>query len=170
MNRNNDYYRIAHKDLLYMQAAMSVLPLYNQISVSAQQVTEKLLKSIAELVCPDTEDIMGSHNLKMIYNEIVKYEPEIRMDRKSLAALKDYYFEARYPGDNYIDVTEEECIDSLNTMYDVLKEVNKFRTRHGLPVFTYKGKYPIKADNFCFDDDFDEKPDTPTVGPTGRIF
>lgn len=167
MNKNNDYYKIAHKDLLYMQAAMSNVPLYNQITVDTQQISEKLLKSVAELVCPDTEKLMGSHNLKLIYNEIVKYEPEIRMDRKSLAVLKDYYFEARYPGDNYIDVTEGECVDSLNTMYDVLKEVNKFRICHGLPVFTYKEKYPIKADDFCFDDDFGEGPDRQgSNGPT----
>ena len=41
----NDYYEIAYNNLLYLQATLG-LPFYNDIVVLAQQVAEKMLKSV----------------------------------------------------------------------------------------------------------------------------
>ena len=150
MTKNNDYYRLAHKDLLFLNAAMKEFPLYNNISVCAQQVSEKLLKSVAELVCPNAEQVLNSHNLRQIYREINAIENTFILDGAKLASLKDFYFDARYPGDNYIDVSEAECNENLDIMYDVVEVVNKFRRTHNLPTFTYTIQYPAKAEDLSY--------------------
>lgn len=52
----------------------------------------------------------------------------------------DFYFDARYPGDNYVDVDEDSCMRCLATMYDVVEEVNKFRKAHDLPYTEFERK------------------------------
>lgn len=63
------YYSIACNDLSYLQATLH-LPFYNNIAVGAQQVTEKMLKSVAELVCVNPESVLKTHNLRTIANKM----------------------------------------------------------------------------------------------------
>ncbi len=46
--------------------------------------------------------------------------------------LKDYYFDAKYPGDNFVNVTAAECEQCLTTMYDVIDFVHAARNKLGL--------------------------------------
>ncbi|MFP3152859.1 hypothetical protein LQZ18_00205 [Lachnospiraceae bacterium ZAX-1] len=48
-----------------------------------------------------------------------------------LGYLKDFYFEAQYPGENFMVVTAVQCEKCLNIMYNALEEVNRFRKRMG---------------------------------------
>lgn len=132
----NNYYSIACNDLRCMQFMMDG-EFYNQISVCAQQVAEKMLKSVVEVTMPlddNTEKIMRSHNLKLIYDKIHEQIPNFILDRHGLASLKDYYFDTKYPGDNFVNVTREECNDNLRIAYDVVEEVNRFRRENSLGV------------------------------------
>lgn len=128
-----NYYDIAGRSLSYLQKTLG-FPEYNDMVFQMQQVSEKMLKSVVEAVCPDPEDILKSHNLKRIYREIKKNEPNFKLEEKDLSMLKDYYFDARYPGDDYIDVTKEECVECLDIMYDVIAEVNRFREARGMEI------------------------------------
>ncbi|MEG0963341.1 MAG: hypothetical protein RSF88_10855 [Lachnospiraceae bacterium] len=47
---NYDYYTIAYNDLRYLQLTLGT-DFYNQIAVAAQQIVEKMLRSISERVC-----------------------------------------------------------------------------------------------------------------------
>lgn len=92
----NDYYDVAINDLLYLQVTLNT-PYYNNIAVNAQQVAEKMLKSVAERVCVGVEKLMHTHNLRALYTEIHKIEPDFILDKGSLSMLKDLYFDAKYP-------------------------------------------------------------------------
>lgn len=127
----NDYYAIACEDVKYLQLTLSS-PYYNQISVQAQQVAEKMLKSVAERTCTDIEKLMISHNLRGLYDEISRNEPQFKLDRGKLSMLKDFYFDAKYPGNNFVTVSKQECQECLDTMYDVIYQTNLFRKRHNL--------------------------------------
>lgn len=130
----NDYYAIACEDLKYLQATL-FLPYYNQISVQAQQVAEKMLKSVAERACVDIEKLMLSHNLRGLYSQIHQNDQQFCLDMGKLSMLKDFYYDAKYPGNNFVTVSKEECQECLDTMYDVIEQVNLFRERCGLDIF-----------------------------------
>lgn len=61
-----------------------------------------MLKLVAERVCVGIEKLMRGHNLRALYDEIHKNEPDFVLDRKQLSMLKDYCFDAKCPGDNFV--------------------------------------------------------------------
>lgn len=111
----NDYYAIACEDLKYLQVTLSST-YYNQISVQAQQVAEKMLKSVAERTCTDIEKLMGSHNLRGLYDAIHQHETQFCLDRGKLSMLKYFYFDAKCLGNNFVTVSREECQECLDTI------------------------------------------------------
>ena len=146
--QKNDYYSLALNDLKYLQCALNT-NLYNNIAVSAQQVAEKLLKSIFEVTgVVNVEATLGSHNLKVIFSRIPVDEGLV-LDITELAYLKDYYFEARYPGDDFVEVTKEDCDKCLRIMYTVLEQVNTWRLKHDYEVESYNEKLCEEINEAC---------------------
>lgn len=134
----NTYYDIAINDLIYLQNSLSY-PGYNQITVQIQQICEKLLKSVAEIICvpEDAMDALRTHNLRKINSVILKNGLDLHLDPKDLAYLKDFYFDAKYPGENFVVVSREECEECLEIMYTVLQEVNNYRSTSGYTITEY---------------------------------
>lgn len=126
------YYEIALRNLEFLEASLCN-DYYNDLAPLAEQVAEKMLKSVLELVDPDAKLMLQSHNLKNIYIRIKEAGVNLDLDKGALSSLKDVYFEARYPGENYIDVSYEDCTEYLHTMYRVIDEVNLYRFDNNLP-------------------------------------
>ena len=117
MIKANSYYSIACNEFWYLRDAVS--PVYcNPAAASAQQIAEK----------------MTSHNLRALYDEIKRVDTSLQLERKDLALLKDYYYDARYPGDNFVIVTVDELREALEIMLDVVEAVNCWRTSHELEI------------------------------------
>lgn len=136
----NDYYEIAYNNLLYLQATLH-LPFYNDIVVLAQQIAEKMLKSVVERVNIENLQMMRSHNLRALYDSVRMQYPEPVIDRGALSMLKDYYFDAKYPGENFVTVTKEECAECLNVMYDVIDYVHAVRKALHLDSYEIERKF-----------------------------
>ena len=124
----NDYYYIACNDYKYLLRNLDS-DFYNNMAVACQQICEKALKSVLVCVNPDVKSILNSHNLRQIYSAIDE-EELINLDIAKLSLLKDYYFEVRYPGDNFTNVSKKEFEIAYYTLIDVLNEVNKWRVKH----------------------------------------
>ena len=147
----NDYYDIAINNLKYLEVTLGT-EFYNDISIGAQQVAEKLLKSVLEQLFPTTDSyvntLLHSHNLRAIYTKICEVDSTLNLDRRDLSMLKDYYFDAKYPGDYFVTVSRSECEENLEIMYNVIEEVNKFRENNNLSVTKVKRKQLKSMD--CF--------------------
>lgn len=133
-NLRNGYYEIAINDLQFVEESFS-LGYYNPITAQLMQVSEKLLKSVLERVDSNVEMLLKSHSLKSIYYRIHKIEESFILSDKDLSYLTDFYFDARYPGDSYLDVTREQCLECAKITYDVLDCVNRFRAQEQLPIY-----------------------------------
>lgn len=138
-DRKNNYYAIACCNV-YSLYYLIESNFYNDITVQAQQVTEKMLKSVAERVCTDIEDALRSYNLRILYDAIHSVIPTFNLDRGRLSIMKDLYFEAKYPGTNFVLVSRTDCEKCLELMYDCIEEVNKVRKSLDLPVKQIKHK------------------------------
>ena len=149
MLTKNDYYDIACNSLCYLQAALGS-EYYNDITSHAAWVAECMLESIAERVCTDVDKLMHTHNLRGIYDAIHRIRPDFNLDRGALSMLKDFYFDAKYPGDNYVIVDRETCEECLATMYDCIREVHKIREELGLENHSIKEKMlePVQMNLF----------------------
>lgn len=135
-----DYYHIACRDLEFVEHSLDTM-FYNNIACNAQQVVEKLLKSVLELISVNSDKLLLSHNLTSIYMTISKIDKSINLDVGMLSVLKDVYFDSRYPCDDYLDVDFELCKKLVNLMYDCIEEVNKWRSNRDLDIVEFDRKF-----------------------------
>lgn len=121
---DNTYFGLAMNDYKYLQATRH-LKFYNNIAVQCQQICEKLLKAVIEQVVPNAANELRTHNLKRLYDRVksrisIPYEHELY-----LGSFSDYYFDARYPGDDFVEVSEEDvclCLEITDNLYKVVVE------------------------------------------------
>lgn len=129
----NDYYDIAINDLGFLKFSLAS-EFYNQIAINCQQVAEEMLKSVLDEVATGCESLLHSHNLRGIYDKIHAIDNSFSLSRGDLSMLKDIYFDAKYPGDNFVTVTHEECKEYVDILNTVIEATNDFRKRNGLAV------------------------------------
>ena len=124
----NNYLDIAQNDLEYLEYVLKTgSRFYNQLAVQCQQVAEKYLKGYLDrlLTDEDVTDLLRKHNMKRIASRLNEQYPDLDLDTIGLAYLTDFYFDARYPGDDFSVVTEKEFEKCLSIMYDT---INKLKT------------------------------------------
>lgn len=122
----NTYLDIAENDLQYLEAVLKTgNTFYNQLAVQCQQVAEKFLKGYLDrmLLEEDVSELLRKNNLKKIAAKLNDIKPELKLDTIGLAYLTDFYFDARYPGDDFYTVSKEEFEKCLAIMYDTVKKL-----------------------------------------------
>lgn len=125
---DNTYLSIALNDYEYaIQSGNSISGFYNNKVCIYQQVCEKLLKHIVVEISAD-KSLLRSRSLQKIYEAI---KSEIVLSEKSelsLALLTSFYFDARYPGDDFVNVSQRHCELALDVMKEVHDKVLEWET------------------------------------------
>lgn len=124
----NTYFAIAENDLAYLESVLQTgSQYYNQLAVQCQQVAEKFLKGYLDklLVDEDVSDLLRKHNMKRIASMLNEIRPELKLDTVGLAFLTDFYYDARYPGDDFYTVTEADFQKCLSIMYDTVHKLKE---------------------------------------------
>ncbi len=125
----NSYIDIAQNDLEYLETVLGTgNRFYNQLAVQCQQVAEKYLKGYLDklMVEEDIADLLRKHNMKKIAAKLNEIHPEFQLDTIGLAYLTDFYFDARYPGDDFYTVSEDEFQKCLAVMYDTVNKLKAY--------------------------------------------
>lgn len=126
----NSYYSIGYDDYLF---AKDSLPLcdksnnYNAAAAIFAQSAEKLLKEVIEQKFVDDSSciaILRTHNLRVLVNKIKERYPDAELNSIECKWLGDFYFDARYPGDNYIVVSKDDAYTALEIATNILCTVN----------------------------------------------
>ena len=116
----NTYLDIAENDLEYLEAVLKTgNTFYNQLAVQCQQIAEKFLKGYLErlLLEEDVSDLLRKNNMRKIAAKLNDINPELNLDIIGLSYLTDFYFDARYPGDDFYTVSKEEFEKCLRFLY-----------------------------------------------------
>ena len=126
----NSYIDIAQNDLDYLEAVLKTgNEFYNQLAVQCQQVAEKYLKGYLDRIAvgEDISDLLRKHNMKKIAAKLNECYPDLKLDTIGLAYLSDFYFDARFPWDDFYTVTKEEFEKCLAIMYDTVKKLTSYQ-------------------------------------------
>lgn len=78
----------------------------------------------------DYTQILRSHKLVTLYQTIHEVYVDFNIDKNMLRILTDYYFDACYPGADYIVVTQDEALEAIADVAKIKKEVDSFIERH----------------------------------------
>lgn len=134
----NSYRSLAENEYLYMKASIEVarnLGNYNILAAQCAQICEKYLKAIiAEKLIMDAgnKELLQSHNLRSILSKIKEVYP-IDVTLREVKYVGDFYFDARYPGENFTNVDEEainDCIEITENVREAsLKVLNEIQAR-----------------------------------------
>ena len=126
----NSYYGMGYNDFLFAMHGINAakeIGNYNGIAYMASQSAEKLLKAVIEHYFVDDEDcirLLKSHNQRSLLEKIKTRFPECTLDSKDYKWLGDFYFDARYPGDNFIEVGEESGLECIRLVEELLRWIN----------------------------------------------
>lgn len=132
-NNRSNYFDIASNEYKFLKATPVATEYNNILSVLCQQVCEKLLKHVVETSYTDAQSQLRTHNLKRLYDCVSR---EITLSRESelyLSTLSDYYFDARYPGDDFVNVPDKELVTIMavtDELYDVVADWNNNRQKN----------------------------------------
>lgn len=122
----NSYLDIAQNDLEYLEAVLETgNQFYNQLAVQCQQVAEKYLKGYLDkvMVNEDVTELLRKHNMKKMASKLNEEYPDLHLDTIGLAYLTDFYFDARYPGDDFYTVSKDEFDKCIAIMYDTVNRL-----------------------------------------------
>ena len=99
---------------------------YNQTTVQCQQTAEKFLKHLITTYCTEApveqvKECLKTHNMRKLLRFIQDNLSDFSIDTKKVIGLQGYYYETRYPGDNFFTATEED----VEICYEAIKEVKR---------------------------------------------
>lgn len=127
MEKLNSYLGIAENDFLFARNGMDLcreLGNYNSVTSGCAQSAEKFLKAVVDISFPEDADairLLKSHNLRSILNKI-KEHYMTELSSKDCKWLGDFYYDARYPGDNFIVSMEEDAVEALRIVGEIRQE------------------------------------------------
>lgn len=133
------YFDFAENDFQYFMNSYKHGFVANAMAADAQEICEKYMKHIlSEYYDPETaiqeadyNTVMRTHNLMKIARFLVKnLDVEFTRETKAgLAQINGYYFTARYPGDESIEVVKGDidlCMDTIqHCRTEVLEAIRK---------------------------------------------
>lgn len=126
-SKNNSYLSIAKNEYEYI--TNDKLQGFNNIKAfHCQQVCEKLLKHVVSQVCTNV-DILRTNKLKRLYDNI---STEIMLSKESedyLSTLSHFYSDTRYPGDDYVDVSDSDLNRSMSVTREIYKKVMEWENK-----------------------------------------
>ncbi len=124
----NTYLDIAENDLQYLESVIAMGNTFsNQLAVQCQQIAEKYLKGYLDKIFVDEDvvDLLRKHNMKKIASKLNEVKAGLELDTIGLAYLTDFYYDARYPGDDFYNVTKDDFEKCLSIMYDTVNKLRK---------------------------------------------
>ena len=123
MAKKSSYLVIAMNDYRYYMASIKSDFYFNGTIIQGQQFIEKALKAILEFYNHDKDDdVFKTHNIRKLVNTVAEYVSDINMNDIELS--NGYYFEVRYPGDNYFEPKEHD-FDKMNKAVEATVELLK---------------------------------------------
>ena len=105
--------------------ALAEFEMWNLAGQHLQQACEKRLKGWLEDNNKLDIVLSRTHNLRKLLREIGDYEENLY---KTAALVENYYFDTKYPGDDYIELTKQdidEAIEFYSELISFLESKNK---------------------------------------------
>lgn len=126
----NSYYSRAMNDLDFAEYGLAVGRKhgdFNNVAVLSAQDGEKFLKAIIELAFAEDQtciDLMKTHNLRTLCNKI-NTKCTMTVSSRDCKWLGDFYFEASYPGKNFVVVSKDDALECLDLAKQIKEDTDR---------------------------------------------
>jgi len=126
LEKLNSYIGMAENDYLYAKNGLEFceqLGNYNPVVSGCAQAAEKYLKAIVEVFYPmadETTELLRTHNLRKLCDAVTDV-CKFNVSSKDCKWLGDFYFDARYPGDNFMKVQKKDGFEAIRLLEEIRK-------------------------------------------------
>ncbi len=114
-----DWFRIGEKEFKRAKNLLDIEDLEGA-GFNIQQAVEKYLKGF---LLSKGWKLRRIHNLEVILNDAIGYEPSLEIFRKNCRKITYYYIEERYPSTITSELTREEIKNSLESADELIKKI-----------------------------------------------
>lgn len=138
--KDNDYLDIAYHDLISSIKTLDIKE-YRVTAFYAQQCIEKSFKFLIENI--NIEQNLKTHNLRTLYRVVQDYLPKLSQYRLVIGDISDFYFNSRYPGDDFYVPNAKEAEEYYSTAKIVFLEVLNYvsnKEKFDLSIFNISGQ------------------------------
>ena len=120
-----DYFEIAKRSYDMLERNLATcedFEWYNTFAADCQQGIEKFMKAGIETFSGEgiDEHIFKSHKLGRMA-EIINSHFEDLIDVRTAAWIEDFYFDARYPGDDFVVVSKDTALE----LFEATKNISE---------------------------------------------
>ena len=123
-----NYIEIANNDLQFYRESMERCTRNAAIIVQGQQVVEKFLKGILDILQVDKHSpIYRTHSIKALVAELSKHVSD--WDYTEIKKADGYYFNVRYPGDDFFVPIEADYMDMQSAVDNCVDLVQHILSR-----------------------------------------
>lgn len=129
MGTGKDYFSVAENDYLFFEFDIKHGRVGNPLCSASQNICEKYLKHIVDRYCNadiDLTSVLKTHTLRVMQKFIQQYIPDFRCNWEVVLKADGYYFNTRYPGDDYFDVDQEDVDNCWAAVNEVRNAVLNF--------------------------------------------
>lgn len=125
MGTKINYLKTAENDYQYFKFDYEHNHFGNPFCYCAQNICERYLKFVVDEYCDNEKAItvLKTHNLRKLISFIKQELPDFKCDWKSVMQADGFYFNARYPGEDYLEVTAEDCEECWEAVTSVRESV-----------------------------------------------
>ncbi len=125
MNVMNSYLELGLSDLRFSLHGYEENE-YNQVCSLGVQAVEKFLKAILEVKAIGIDStILKTHNLKKLIKEVNDCVSNFKNDTSKIFQISSYYFDVRYPGENFYEPSYEDALVVTYEAYDIYQRTCK---------------------------------------------
>lgn len=131
MGEKITYFTRAENDYQYYNQDIINGRVGDTLCVNAQSICERYLKHIINSFCCDIpKKVMRTHSLRVLRNFIQGNLPDFNVDWKTVMKADGFYFTARYPGDDAIEVTKDDVEESWMAVNEIRTAVIWYCDNH----------------------------------------
>ena len=118
------YLTYAADELQYFITAYKAGFRYNAMVSQAQRICECYMKHLIQSKSlMNVSEIMRSHNLRAIYDEILSMGIDLRCVHSHILILNNYYGYTRYPGKDSFLATDEDVVACYEALIPVVTHI-----------------------------------------------
>lgn len=128
MEPNITYFSRAEDDYLFLKFAYENQRVDTAMSYIAQSICERYLKHILDVYCRDLDlsSILRTHSLRNLSKFFRRHLPDFTCDWHIVLQCDGYYFSARYPGDDAIEIDAEDIENCWQAVCETRKSVQNY--------------------------------------------
>lgn len=111
MEKKKGYLKTAENDFMYLKDDYERKHFGNPFCFLCQNICERYLKYVVDEYCSDQgiTELLKTHSLRKLVRYIQRELPEFQCNWSTVLKADGFYFNTRYPGEDYIEVVSEDC-------------------------------------------------------------